>query len=399
MPPADLPLTVADDSGAFPRSEYATRLDSVRARMASSGLDCLLVTKPENIYYLVGLDHQGFFAFHLLVVPLRGPLTLVTRAMERATAEAQLPDTEFVGYADGTDPAAVIGEVVHGTGNVLERIGIEQESLCFPPYIHEALRGALREAEWVNASWLIDELRLVKSPLEIEYTRRAARVSDAMMQAALEVSRPGVNEQVIAAEIYHAMALAGGSYPAFAPFIRPSPRMAQEHTTWHDRELQEGEALFLEMAGCVARYHAPLGRFLHLGRAPAGSDYVRGVCHEAFDLLVETMHAGMAAADVYATWFRHVEAAGISDYHRHHCGYLVGLGFPPSWTGGSSVVGLRHDSELVLEQGMVFHLMSWLLGTGKGDYFLSNTVVLTDNGCETLTRSPYPLESFRPGAG
>lgn len=399
MPPADLPLSVADDSGVFPRSEYATRLDSVRARMASNGLDCLLVTKPENIYYLVGLDHQGFFAFHLLVVPLRGPLTLVTRTMERATAEAQLPDTTFVGYADGTDPGLVIGEVVHDLGVSLERIGIEQESLCFPPYIHESLRRTIPATEWVNASWLIDDLRLVKSPLEIEYTRRAARVSDAMMNAALAVARPGVNEQVIAAEIYHAMALAGGSYPAFAPFIRPSPRMAQEHTTWHDRELQEGEALFLEMAGCVARYHAPLGRFLHLGRAPGGSDYVRGVCHEAFDLLVATMRPGMAGAEVYATWFRHVEAAGISDYHRHHCGYLVGLGFPPSWTGGSSVVGLRHDSELVLEQGMVFHLMSWLLGTGKGDYFLSNTVVLTDKGCETLTQSPYPLESFRPGAG
>ena len=70
------------------------------------------------------------------------------------------------------------------------------------------------------------------------------------------------------------------------------------------------------------------------------------------------------------------------------CGYVVGLGFPPSWTGGSMVVGLRHASDLVLPPGMVFHLLSWLMGTGRGDYFFSNAAVLTDEGCEILTTTP-----------
>ena len=74
-------------------------------------------------------------------------------------------------------------------------------------------------------------------------------------------------------------------------------------------------------------------------------------------------------------------------YCRHHCDYVVGLGFPPSWTGGSMVVGLRHDSDLVLRPGMVFHLLSWLIGTGRGDYFLSNTGLLTEDGCEVLTKT------------
>jgi hypothetical protein len=52
------------------------------------------------------------------------------------------------------------------------------------------------------------------------------------------------------------------------------------------------------------------------------------------------------------------------------------------------VVGLRHDSDLVLRPGMVFHLLSWLIGTSRGDHFLSNTALLTDQGCEILTKAP-----------
>lgn len=385
------PESSVADGARFPRAEYTQRLAQVRARMVERELDGLLVTKPENIYYLTGLDHQGFFAFHLLIVPLDGELVLVARAMEHATVQAQLPDTTFVGYRDDEAPVASVTDLIARLQLPSARLGIEKESLCFPPSIYEALRDALDQVRWADASPLVDELRLVKSPLEIEYTRQAAQVSDAMMQASLDAARPGVNETVVAAEAHRAMILSGGEYPGFTPFIRPTPRIAQEHTTWRNRELRSGEMLFLEMAGCVGRYHAPQGRLVHLGSAPAKADTAQRICLEAFDRIVETIRPGVHARTVYASWQQYIEQAGIRNYRRHHCGYLVGLGFPPSWTGGSTVVGLRHDSELVLKPGMVFHAMSWLLGSDHGDYFISNTVILTDKGCEVLTQSPVPL--------
>jgi Xaa-Pro dipeptidase len=61
---------------------------------------------------------------------------------------------------------------------------------------------------------------------------------------------------------------------------------------------------------------------------------------------------------------------------------------PPSWTGGSKVTGLRQDSELPVRAGMSFHVLSWLMNTGRGDFFLSNTVLLGDHGPEILTTTP-----------
>jgi Xaa-Pro dipeptidase len=315
-------------------------------------------------------------------------MTLIARTMERTTVEDQVHGARFVGYADTEDPAHVACGVLHGHGIEAARIGVEKHSLFFPPRIYEALLHGMPKATWLDASRLIDELRLIKSPREIAYTRQAAAVTDVMMQAAIEAAQAGVNEREIAAEAHRAMIRAGGGTPGFGPFIRPTPRLDQEHTTWQDRLLVEGEGLLLEMAACVNRYHAPAGRFVFIGRRPPGTLEMEQICIEAFDRVTDAIRPGVSAADVYQAWQSRVDEAGLAHYRRHHCGYVVGLGFPPSWTGGSMVVGLRHDSDLVLRPGMVFHLLSWLMGTGRGDYFFSNTAVLTEQGCEILTKTP-----------
>jgi Xaa-Pro dipeptidase len=87
-----------------------------------------------------------------------------------------------------------------------------------------------------------------------------------------------------------------------------------------------------------------------------------------------------------------LDQAGLARYRRHHCGYAVGIGFPPSWSGSGTPRGLRGGSDMVLQPGMDFHLMYWLLRTGRGDSFLSDTVVVTDRGCERLTKSSRALQ-------
>jgi Xaa-Pro dipeptidase len=184
---------------------------------------------------------------------------------------------------------------------------------------------------------------------------------------------------------------AGGTYPGFGPFIRPSRRLGEEHTTWSRDPLRRGDAVFLELAGCVGRYHAPLGRLVFIGDPPPGTREIHRVCLDAFDAVLGTLRAGARARHVYAAWQAVVDGAGLAHYRRHHCGYVVGIGFPPSWTGGNTVTGLRHDSDLELQVGMTFHVLSWLMGTGRGDYFVSNTVLLADHGAEVLTTTPATL--------
>jgi Xaa-Pro dipeptidase len=360
--------------------------------MVERDLDACLISTPENIYYLIGLSHQGFFAYHGLIVPREGELSLITRAMERVTIENQVQGVHFIGHTDSADPAQVTRDTLVKSGLGAARLGLEKNNLFLPPRIADDIQAGLPQADWHDISGLVDELRLVKSARELSYMRQAAAVSDAMMQTAIDTARAGVSEREIAAEVHRTMILAGGEYPGFTPFIRSTRRLGEEHTTWSDEVLQPGDALFIELAGCVARYHSPLGRLVFVGHAPDGTAEMATVCIEAFQRVVEAIKPGVTASQVYRAWQDRVDEAGLTHYRRHHCGYLVGMGFPPSWVGGSRVVGLRHDSPLELKVGMTFHLLSWLMGTGRGDYFISNTAALTGHGCEVLTTTPQEVQ-------
>jgi Xaa-Pro dipeptidase len=356
--------------------------------MASRGLDVLLLSAPENIFYLTGLDHWGYFAPHVLLVPAAGGMALVTRAMERVTIERHVGNAEFVGHTDSETAAAAVGRRLALLGVGRGRIGVEAWSAGLSLAAAETLKQSSPSAEWIDATGLVDRLRLAKSPAEQRFMRAAARVSDAAAQAAIAATRAGASEREIAAECSRAMIAAGGTFPGFGPFIRSTARLGEEHTTWSDHRLAAGEALFLELSGCVARYHAPLGRLVHVGRASDATRRMADVAEVAFDAARAALKPGALFRDVYAAWQRVVDRAGLSHYRRHHCGYAVGIGVPPSWTGGNRVTGLRADSDLVVEAGMSFHLLSWLMGAGQGDFFRSDAVLVGDGGAELLTSTP-----------
>jgi Xaa-Pro dipeptidase len=356
--------------------------------MAARGLEACLLSTPENIFYLTGLDHLGYFAPHLLIVPAKGDLMLVARAMERVTIANQVGNARFEGHADHETAADAAGRLLADLGIAAARIGVEAWSAGFAMAFAETLHAACRRAEWIDITGLVEAPRMVKSPAEQAFMRAAARVSDTAAEAAIETIRAGASEREVAAECQRAMILAGGDVPGFPPLVRATARLGEEHTTWTDTRFSPGDSVFLELSGCVARYHAPLGRLVHVGRAPETAVSMAAVAQNAFDAALDAMQPTGRFRDVYQAWQDVVDAAGLSHYRRHHCGYVVGAGFPPSWTGGNRVTGLRRDSDLEVRTGMSFHVLSWLMGTGRGDFFISNTVLLGENGPEVLTRTP-----------
>jgi Xaa-Pro dipeptidase len=397
---------------SFCEEELKRRLEAVRRGMAVSGVDVALISTPENIFYLTGLDHFGYFAPHLLIVPAEGEMVLITRAMEGATIAKQVRNARFAGHTEGETAAEVTVRLLADAGRAEGRqtgaaevalevltdrdqraavLGLETWSAGLPFGLADSLMRALPHARWVDVGPLVDALRMVKSPAEQRCLRAAARVSDAAANAAIAAIAEGASEREIAAECQRAMILAGGAPPGFGPFIRPTSRLDEEHTTWGTGVLRAEDAVFLELSGCVRRYHAPLGRLVFVGEPPPGAEAMRSVCLEAFAAVLDALRPGARAGEVYAAWQGVVDRAGLAHYRRHHCGYLVGIGFPPSWTGGNRVSGLRGDSELEIRPGMSFHILSWLMGTGRGDWFVSDTVLLTEAGPEVLTTTSRDL--------
>jgi Xaa-Pro dipeptidase len=369
----------------FSDAEIHARLARVRQELVRRKLDAAIFASPENVFYLTGLDHWGYFAPHLLIVPLAGQNVLVTRAMERVSVEKQVRSAEFRGHSDSETAADMTARVLKDLKLTNKTIGLE----CWTSGLSFGLASSLQNqatATWSDITGLADGLRLVKSAEEQELMRRAARISDKAAEAATAAIADGARESDVAAACMAAMIKEGGHPPGFGPFIRPGSRLGEEHATWGNDHYRKGEPVFLELSGCVSRYHAPLGRLVHIGAIRDEDAQIAAVVRQAFDAVVAAIKPGTAARNVYAAWQKAVDEAGLSHYRRHHCGYCVGIGQPPSWTGGNTVTGLRHDSDLEIRTGMSFHILSWLMGSGRGDDFLSNTVLLGEKGPEVLTR-------------
>lgn len=371
----------------FPRDVFARRRQRLAEAVRAAGLDVLLVTIPENIYYLIGLDHFGYFAFHMLVIPAAAEPVLVARKMEHVTIGRDVPDLRFEGYGDNDDLPGHCVDVIRSVVPEPKRIGMEETSLFLLPTVARAVTEEFSSAETVDATEVATSQRLVQSSEELEITRQAAAVSDAMMEAAIATARAGVTERDVAAAAVAAMMEAGGEPPAFWPFVRCAGRLNEDHTTWTDYPLRPGDALFVELSGCIGRYHAPMGRIVFVDSIPEGAEAVAEVCLEAFQAARAAAVPGAEAGDVYGAWQAVLDQRGFSHYRRHHCGYATGIGFPPSWSGNGVPRALRPGNRAILAEGMVFHLMSWMMGTGTGDYFVSDPVVIGREGGRRLTKT------------
>ena len=369
----------------FPKKELEQRLLNVRSELVSSNLDGIVITIPENIYYLTELDHLGFFACHLLVVPREGEMILVCRAMEKITFENQVKNALFFGHADHEDPADYIVSALSELKLLNSKIGIESKSLFLTSRLAESIKSKTPNVHWQDASNLVSGLRTIKSPLEMDFVRKAAKATDAGMLAAINSIKDGASDYEVSAECSRAMILAGSEHFAFGPFIRPTSRLGEEHTTWRGEVFKNGDAVFIEIAANYRKYQSPMGRLVYVGSAPKNVEKSVKLAIDGMKAINNSIKPGAKAGDAYAAWREVGKKGGLENYERHHCGYLVSIGFPPSWTGGSMVTALAPNSQLELKVGMTFHTHSWFTNTDCVDYFISNTSLLTENGCEVLT--------------
>lgn len=374
--------------------EQAERLAELREAMARKGLDGIVITSPEPIKRLAGLDHFGFFAFTALVIGREGELQLVIRRMEAATLKAQAPHCIHVPYEDGANPVSVVADALERAGQASGRVGYEEWGLSAPE-IRAGLEHALPDVEWIKASGMLSALRETHSEPEVERLRKAAKITDVGLAAGLRVAAEGVPERLVAAMIHFEMYMAGSETCSFPEWIRSGDRVKMEHVTWDPEDRIAPGPLFLELSGSVGRIHAPATRFAFVGEAPNGIDEVVEEQCAGFDRICEVLHPEARAREVYAAW----EAVVGQDNARHHCGYLLrACSYPPSWVGWGTPIGLGPDSDLVVQAGMVFHVQSWgmptrslIPGRARPAWGLSNTVVVTEDGAEVLTKYPHDL--------
>ena len=252
----------------FEAKEYKARQRAVRRELEAAGLDGLLMFQQESMYYLTGYDSFGFCFFQCLYLGTDGKLALLTRSADLRQAQhtSTLEDIRIWTDEAGADPALQLRDMLDSLGARGKVLGIETNSYGLTHFNGKRVERALDGfARLEDASDLVNALRAIKSPAELAYVRKAAKLGDLALKAAIGATRAGADEGDILAAQHAAIFSGGGDYPA-NEFIIGSGRDALlcRYKSGR-RKLGKRDQLTLEFAGVYCHYHAAFMRTLIVG--------------------------------------------------------------------------------------------------------------------------------------
>jgi ectoine utilization protein EutD len=383
----------------FSEAEFSDRLAKTKARMSEAGLDTLIVSDPSNMNYLTGYDGWSFYVHQAVVVSqdLEQPLW-IGRLQDANGAKLTtiLSHENIYGYSDDhvqstvKHPMQFVARVMNERGVAKGVIGVEADNYYFSGKALDVLRAELSGARIEDAGLLVNWVRAVKSEREIALMREAARITERVMQAAVDAMHPGVPQCQVAAVIQAAQARGteeyGGDYAAIVPLMPSGVGTSCPHLTWQDAPFENGTGTSIEIAGVRRRYHVPLTRTVYLGTPPERMVDAAKIVVEGIAAAFEVAKPGVTARDVHGAWNSTIERHGL--FKESRCGYPIGVSYPPDW--GERTYSLRSTDETVLEPNMTMHFMPgiWMDDWGIA---ISESIRITETGVEPFCNFPRQL--------
>lgn len=378
---------------AFPVAEYQARVRKVQKAMAARKLDGLLVHNMAGICYLTGLESIAVHKYWLCLVPNSGDPVLLVQDFESHNVRLSSWLEKVETYAIGADHVEATRRLLQARKLTGAALGVEMgslSSLSVQDYLR--LREALPKANLVKATDLVPAVAAIKSPAEIAHHRAAARISSAAMQAAIAAVREGATDNDIAAVAAERMLRAGSEYFCYQPIVTVGRRSGVPHSTFRRVTIRRGDPVFMEFGACIHRYSSPLMRTAVVGPPSDKMNRMFGMCLRSVNTSIEQLRSGVTAGDVAA---RAAKALGSLPrgwiWHGIHA-YSIGLGFPPEWADCDDIE-VSSGGKAELRTGMVFHCSTSIRDPWQLGMTCSETVLITEKGCEVLTS--VPREMFR----
>jgi len=366
---------VTFDRSSLPPMEVSVRAAHLRDAMADAGCDGVLVTNVTNIRYLT-----GFTGSAAMLLVRSGDLVFVTDGRYRDQAVEQLA-------AAGVSADVEIGRTTdeqrdHLAARVsdLDRLGLEAEHVSWAQ--KRRFRTTWFEGtELVATEGLVEGLRERKDAGEIARIEAASAMADAALAAVRHRLGEGATEAEVALELEWQMRRLGAEGPSFETIVASGPNGAKPHHRAGPRRVAEGDLVVIDFGALVEGYHSDMTRTLMVGEPSDTQARMFDVVHEAQAAGVAAVRAGVEGQAVDETCRAVIREAGWEDAFLHGTGHGVGLDIhePPR---------VSTTADATLADGHVVTVEPGVYLAEHGGVRIEDTVVVTPDGCRTLTRAP-----------
>ena len=346
------------------------RLEALRGRLHTAGVDALVVSSPPNVRYLSGFTGSSGA---LLITANDAFLATDSRYAEQSAAEAP----GFTIVVAGGNPSLTAAK---RAGPL--RLGFESEAVSHA--VFQALARIMQETSGgslLPCRGLVEASRAVKSADEVALVQRAVDITSQAFEETLPLVRPGAVERDLALEIEFRMKRAGAEEIAFDLIVASGPRSALPHGRASDKRLSAGEFVVFDIGARHRGYHSDMTRTVHLGKpSPAARDLYETVLRAQL-AGIEAAAPGVTAGAVDRAARQVIEAAGHGSRFGHGTGHGVGLQIHEG-----PRVGAQCDE--VLEAGMLITVEPGVYIPGSGGVRIEDVVAVTPTGRRVLTTTP-----------
>ena len=376
----------------FSKEEFSERKSKVIKELKKQNLNGLLMFRQESMYWLTGYDTFGYVYFQCLILTTKGELVLLTRApdLRQAQNTSIIKDIKIWIDKENANPADELKNILSELELEKSNLGVEYEAYGLTGRNAIRLNDSLKNFTMLHdKSELISYLRIVKSPAEIIYVKKAAELADDAMEIVWKYAHAGQDEAKILAEMQSAIFKGGGDYPANEFIIGSGKNALLCRYQSEKRKLDEIDQLSLEWAGTYKHYHSAMFRTVPIGKVNDKQKKMYAACVEALKSCENKLKPGNKVGEVFDVHADVFDRLGYKKSRMNACGYSLGTTFSPNWMDWPMLyTGNPH----VIQPGNVFFMHMILMDSDNELAMnLGETYLVTETGNERLGKKKLDL--------
>lgn len=348
------------------------KIKKVYELMDKEGLDALLIDSPENRYYLTGFTGT---AGRVLLTGKGAYFITDFRYVEQA--KKQTEGYEIVELSSNFEKG--LNELLKKDG--VKRLGFESKAISHEQFLKY---NEVLEVELQKTTDLIEGLRVIKGPEEIEKIKKAVEITDAAFAHILGIIKPGVTEREIALELEFFQKRMGGEKNAFDFIVASGQRSSLPHGVASDKMIEKGDFVTLDFGVFYQGYCSDLTRTVVVGEPDEKQKEIYGLVLKAQLAVIERVKAGMSCKEVDEIARGIIGEAGYRENFGHGLGHGIGLEI-------HEAPRVSFTSETILQPGMVVTNEPGIYIPGWGGVRIEDDLLITEEGCEVLNKAPKEL--------
>jgi Xaa-Pro aminopeptidase len=352
---------------------HAARRVLTQQLIAETAADAALITSPPNVRYLSGLVSSNM----AMLLPASGPAVLGTDSRYAEAAARDCPDLELVVERE---LAPALARLAAGRG--CRTLAFEAQQMTVEQ--HSALTAEQGLPRLMPLGRVVEELRMIKDPTELDLLATACSLTDQAFAAVLGSIAAGRTEREVAVLLERAMVDLGAEGPAFDTIVASGPNGAIPHHAPGGRALERGDLVVIDCGARYGGYHADMTRTVCLGEPAAWQRDIYDVTAAAQQAGIAAVRPGADVAEVDAAARSVIAAAGHGDHFGHGLGHGVGLEVHEAPMLGPGRTGKLHELvPVTVEPGIYL--------PGKGGVRVEDTIVVRATGPATLITTTRDL--------